>query len=667
MKTETQQNERDRRHAILKSVALVPSLRKKFENLFGDNIFRRNEAPLFMDQQILAALAGEIDAVRECLSSTLSSQGDIPLILEQLKNGDLLKSYLSRDRQIEILQMFSDDLSGFHQYLKQDSPDLSKTPQLDEALWVAPATTTPITYKYESPEQVAQKTTQLDQLGMEYEITDDNTVIIYSWRLSFAFHKNMCESKKKCETCTFCDLSVKNRDLSVPITSDQQLAALEDALTKIRSVPNPPGTIEILPDGSFLSPSEVPVETQTRMMTRLAEESSIHRVAVETRPEHCTPHRVKRLLKNLRPEQKLNIYFGLETLDDFFGAIINKKGYVRQEFEEAVRALVEQLEPSDVDRLSISVYSIVKPVYLTEEESVKMSLQMAKEMKTLSDELGIKINVKYEPAIVSNNTLQGYLFKQSDPETSERRYTPLSYFAVAEIIALLGELDLHDLAKFGQRDDIDDYKTVAMITSIDDDSMFSPFDFMVYNAVQRFNTRQDLRTFILDMKVAIQHSPEFKKWEKDFYGSEGESALSRLFAKENLETSDDREIEEGDFQKAVWRVCDRIEYNPELSKKLGQAPETWTDHISEEIQRFFDQEGICVFIVKDPIMVDPGLESEDRLPGEFTNPTLKGMSVKTAYQVEVIILNEKKLPQSVWVKIPLVSAGPTDKPDFIYG
>lgn len=627
---------------ILDSILLVPSLRARL----GSSLESMPEG----DQAILELLQHNGETIRDCMNS-----------------------FLPQERRLEILEALTIDAKEAAVWQKDaEKREAGRGPvsveHLRKALWATIATTPPVMLEFESSEEAQIKLSQLERSGASYEIQNQEDghvlITIFGCRTSFAFYKPPCAYRKAQKSgCRFCMLSGRNKGIQ-SVESTNQIAALEDALA--RTALDKRTVVEILPDGSFLNPIEVPEETQRLMISRLAEEEGIYKAAIETRPEYCMPDRVKNLLDVLRSDQKLEIYFGLETTDEFIGAVIHKKGYGFEEFKKTVLTLKEALSEKERKKLLISVYNIIKPIYLTEQESIEASIKMAEDIDTFSREVGIPIEIKYEPSVISAGSFQDYLF-YARGKKGERRFKPLSYLSVAELIARLAEKKLEKRAKFGQRDDIDNFTTVSMVPQLNEENMFSQFDFMVYNAVQRFNTRRDMRGFLLDMRITIEHSPEFEAWEKEMYGEDGKSALSRLLATEFQESPvTEGESKREDFQKLIWQVCDEIEYSQDLSETLRQDGIQVQDEIKRKVEGFFNARGITVFKIRDLIFVDIGFQDTPRLTLANTNPQFKKSSIKASFQIEIIILNEEGFPQSIWVKIPLVANSLPQKPNFIY-
>ncbi|OGJ48080.1 hypothetical protein A2344_03975 [Candidatus Peregrinibacteria bacterium RIFOXYB12_FULL_41_12] len=421
-----------------------------------------------------------------------------------------------------------------------------------------------------------------------------------------AFAKRPCSYKTDNSGggCTFCNLSIGNRDYR-DVTTDDQLVALESALATI--LPYSPSVIELLPDGSFLNDDELSVDTQIGVMKRLAREPNVKKVAIETRPEFCQADKVRNLVEELREDQSLEIYFGLETTDEFISETIHNKGYGVEEFKDAL-CRIAQLDESLRRRINISVYSIIKPGYLSEKEAIASAIKTALDIKALSDDMGIPIMIKFEPAVVSDGTLQGYLY-------SQHRYEPLSYFSVAEVIAKLSEHETQDRAKFGQRDDIDSFSHVAMIPDAANPDMFSSADVVIYNAVQMFNVHRDIRRFTSEIACVID-SPEFKDWESRVCGDSGSSIRNLAHA--------DNGARANDFQQRMLSVFNQIQsLNPSCNDFQNEASTICANNALRLVN----------------------IRNIKSIIGDKTNSSY--------FQAEIVILNDENFPQSIWIRIPI--------------
>lgn len=616
--------------------SLHPSARAHLATFGLECLFADRHNPHTLDSAIIEAIEGGAADIRTLLTD-IGFRGDVGAVLTAIGEGKLLRTWLPPARQMEISNALAVDVPAaakFHALPKNQAPPAEHT---DDALrnpqWLTLATTPAVD-------------------GEE------------GHRISFSFFKKECQARALSDrVCRHCNLSAGMRGLE-KVTTEQQLNALRVGLQQAHAFGGTFTVFEILPDGSFLNKEEVPHETQTGMMQILREEGSVKIVAVESRPEYCTAANVKRLLDNLRPEQHLKLYTGLESTDDGVAALSVNKGYGSDEFKNAIRRLKNGLAPEQMERLHLSAYNLMKPPYLTEREAIEDSVKTARDIKAFSDEIDVPIEVTCEPCVITKKTHQNYLYNQRD-DNGERRYKPVSYFSAAEFIARLAEEGLEKTLKFGQRDDIDPYTIVAMVPRLDAEHLFSPFDFIVYNAVQRFNVHKNVPEFLLDMKLVVEHAPEFKAWEKEVYGTAGGSALSRL-VKDMPEPSPE-DLERVGFQKKVWKVRDRVENSTEFSAKLRAEDGRAEEEVKLGIRKFFEEAGMQVVKIGDLMLIDNSDPTEDALPTDGIADELRGASIKAIYQVEAIIFNEAGQPQSIWMQIPLVVPPAQPAPDFIYG
>jgi radical SAM enzyme (TIGR01210 family) len=477
-----------------------------------------------------------------------------------------------------------------------------------------------------------------------------------------AFCKSPCAFKIQTRGtgCSHCALSIGNKSFSA-VRPEDQIAAVENAIAGItKSLGYTPPVVELLPDGSFLHEEEVSAEALAGIFKVLSKNDSVLRIAIESRPEYITAQKIRDLLKLIRDDQSLEIYIGLESIDPFVLDKIIGKGFTVDQFEKKMKEISDELSAEEKRRLNFSLYHFFKPPYLTEKESIDAAIAMGEKVKEYGAKTGMHFSVKYEPAVISDGTFQKYLFDRE-------KFTPPSYFSIAEVVALAERHGFSNLIKFGQRDDIDDFQTVAAIPDINNPRMFSPFDFMVYNAVQRFNADQDIFGFCADMEVVIENSPEFKKWEVSAYGGIGGSALSQLFAEFKKSEHDGDYKDRVVFQKDLWKVLDQIEYNHELSKQVSSQGKECPSGIEAKLISLFLQANIKVLQIKGIKFFDIGrITNAPKL--QNCHPDFADATQEAVYQIEVVIENEARLPQSVWAKIPL---NPIDidlgKFDFIYG
>ncbi|HCW32905.1 MAG: hypothetical protein UT55_C0085G0004 [Candidatus Peregrinibacteria bacterium GW2011_GWE2_39_6] len=573
--------------------------------------------------------------------------------LNRMLRGDGLYTIFPPDRRQEIIRQFIFDYPHFAEWrIATQRQELHGIPEeeLSMAQWTTVATTPPCVLKYENGEMAQVKMSQLREQGIKFEsqIKDGHiTITIFGHRVSFAWHKPPCVySQTKTRGCRYCVLHADNAQVR-QVTLEQQLAALEDGLARISTIMPNPTVFEFLPDGNFLNPAEVNPKTQNELLQRIGRELSVHRVAFESRIEYCTTENIKRCLSQLRADQTMELYVGAESSDEVVAGLLHNKGYGFAEFRERIIEIARDLSLEEKERVHFTTYHIVKPIYVTESEAIDLALQTARDVKQLSEEIGMSIEVKYEPCIISSGSAQDYGYHHRDIERN-RLYTPLSYFSVAELVARLSEENLENRVKFGQHDDIDHYTVVAN----------SPIDFRVYNAVQRFNSTRDFRGFCVDMQPVIDFE-EFTVWEKQFYSEEGKSSLSRLIRRKFSEiATDEEEKQRQRFQDKIGEVC-RV-FATQAQVDLSLSEQINFGILVKKMQNVLKEHGISTVLVQTPRLIDPA----QKMPGEAEYLSSKVLGLHSDFgnctvganiQLEVIIQNEEGAPQSVWMRIPFLS------------
>nr|VFJ50180.1 MAG: radical SAM enzyme, TIGR01210 family [Candidatus Kentron sp. FW] len=173
-----------------------------------------------------------------------------------------------------------------------------------------------------------------------------------------------------------------------------------------------------------------------------------------------------------------------ESSDEFIREVCINKGFTNEEFEQAI-SVISSLDESCWNHVSVVAYLLVKPTFLTQRESIEDIIFSLKYLKFLEDKYRVRIAPKLEPAAIVNGTLLSLLHQDKD---SSFHYEPLNYWAVLEILARIAR-DSKILGmniRIGAREDMDEMMTPPAIYK-EDGETFHPFDFVVYEAIQKFN------------------------------------------------------------------------------------------------------------------------------------------------------------------------------------
>lgn len=240
-------------------------------------------------------------------------------------------------------------------------------------------------------------------------------------RLMIVLYANGCEyalkGKGPCINCGFSTTTAGAKNEKVSI--DDYIRQFKDALKGYDLKGQSIREIDIYVSGSFLNDHEVQPEARDEIYRILAQYSCIDKILVESRPEYITPEKIKRA-KEILSGKELEIAIGLESASDDIKRKCINKGFTNKDFEKAVGILAEQ----DV---SLLTYVLVKPAYLSEREAIEDSIDTAKYVFKLGEELGIKAKVKYEVTFVQPNTAVYGLYKKG-------KFQPAWLWSIIEII-----------------------------------------------------------------------------------------------------------------------------------------------------------------------------------------------------------------------------------------
>jgi len=384
------------------------------------------------------------------------------------------KSIISLDRQIEIIQSV---LPCMHIFIERRNDMFEKL----ERTWM---------------EMDSKKKKELlTEMAWDSINTTDSKL---GYRLQMGMRNIGCSYRRNSKWqlgCYMCGYYAKVA-FGVKPTALQLVRQFEKTINKLESESTLKyDVIEFVNDGSFLNEEEVPFATQRKIFKKIATKSEIKRVLIETRPEFLTENKISQLFDILRSDQKLEIGIGLETVDEFILNFSINKGYGVEEFENTI-GIIEKYK----NRCNVLAYALVKPPYLTEKEALEDSIKTGKYIKELNKRFGVKIVIKYEPAVVAEGTLSEILYEEKNKNRG-RNYTPPSYWTIVEIIARMEVEGASNLVRIGAREDMDAFKAIpATYYNL---GMLSRYDFIIYDAVQKFNQHKNIVNLLLDLEPAF--------------------------------------------------------------------------------------------------------------------------------------------------------------------
>jgi len=169
--------------------------------------------------------------------------------------------------------------------------------------------------------------------------------------------------------------------------------------------------IKIFNSGSFLDDKEIKPKLQKEILSSLFEKAE--KVSIESRPEYITNKKLGEI-KNIAHSKTFEIGIGLETSNDFVRNNSINKGFSFNDYQKAAMNMKKY-------GFKVKTYLLVKPLFLTEKESINDSINSIKEIKKFADTISLN------PVNVQRNTVVEFLWKR-------RQYRPAWLWSVVEIL-----------------------------------------------------------------------------------------------------------------------------------------------------------------------------------------------------------------------------------------
>lgn len=216
-----------------------------------------------------------------------------------------------------------------------------------------------------------------------------------------------------CTMCNFwiqCDKNISSEDIIAQFRNE--LARYDFKKEQIKE-------IDIFNSGSFFNDNEIPERARIEIMKAISQFPSVKNVVVESRPEYLKGGKIKKL-KKILGEKGLEIALGLESSDDFIRETIIKKGFNLKDFENAVKIIKKT-------KTELRVYVIIKPLALTEKETIKDAIRTAKYVFSVGKKMNIDTEVQLEPVFVKPPSLVFTAWKKD-------QYRAVWLWSVIEII-----------------------------------------------------------------------------------------------------------------------------------------------------------------------------------------------------------------------------------------
>jgi radical SAM enzyme (TIGR01210 family) len=191
--------------------------------------------------------------------------------------------------------------------------------------------------------------------------------------------------------CTMCGYF--NDSILSDVSEEDLSAQFENAMQNYKGEK----IVKLFTSGSFLDPSEIPVSVQQKILSTL--NSTAEKISVESRPEYITEKSIEAIKKNI-PLKQFEIGIGLETSNDLVREKAINKGFTFQEYKKAAALLKK-------NKVHVKTYVLMKPPFLTENESLNDCIKTAKDTAPYTDLLSLN------PINVQHHTVVEYLWKRN--------------------------------------------------------------------------------------------------------------------------------------------------------------------------------------------------------------------------------------------------------------
>jgi radical SAM enzyme (TIGR01210 family) len=169
--------------------------------------------------------------------------------------------------------------------------------------------------------------------------------------------------------------------------------------------------VKIFTSGSFLDDNEINPKIRNEILSKLTEEAD--KISVESRPEYITNEKLSNI-KEIFKSKIFEIGIGLETANDFVREHAINKGFTFNDYKKAAQTLEKY-------SFKLKTYVLIKPLFLTEQESIDDSKDTVDKIKTYAD------TISFNPSNVQRNTVMEYLWKR-------KQFRPAWLWSVVEIL-----------------------------------------------------------------------------------------------------------------------------------------------------------------------------------------------------------------------------------------
>lgn len=314
-------------------------------------------------------------------------------------------------------------------------------------------------YLIENQKDKFEQTSFLSDVSLNDKEAKSLSVILISKGCEYAL-----KGKGPCTMCNYWIQHSKN------VTGEEIIQQFKTELSKYDFSKENIQLLNIYNSGSFLNDTEIPDSEQKEILKIANDIPQIKKILVESRPEHITTRKLKEY-KKIIPDKKLEITIGLESFNDKVREKIINKGFSLKDFERAASSIANE-------KIDLGVYVTLKPLYLTEKESIEDAINTIKYIKLLAKKLRVNATIHLEPVIVKSPSPTYSLWKKC-------KYSPVKLWSVIEVLKQSFSPKLH--IHIGLNDEGMNFKQLPY--NCDRCSAD------VIEAIEKFNKKQDLIVF----------------------------------------------------------------------------------------------------------------------------------------------------------------------------
>ena len=148
--------------------------------------------------------------------------------------------------------------------------------------------------------------------------------------------------------------------------------------------------VKIFTSGSFLDTHEIPKKLQ---LTILKKFSKAKKIIIESRPEYI------KNLDNFDNDPRIEVAMGLESANDLVLEYAINKGFTFDKWHSAATQVKEH-------GMSLRVYILIKPPFLTEKDAIKDAIKSAEKVKKIADV------ISFNPVAIHSKTIIEYLWRK---------------------------------------------------------------------------------------------------------------------------------------------------------------------------------------------------------------------------------------------------------------